>query len=134
MITKIQIETPGEGLHEITREVAAAVAESGVEEGLCTLFIRHTSASLTIQENAAPSAKRDLERWLARLVQEDDPLYTHKDEGPDDMPSHIRAALTATSLGIPVIDGKLGLGRWQGIFVWEHRRRPHAREVLVHVQ
>lgn len=134
MIKRIRIETPGEGLHEITDQVAAAVAESGVEEGLCTLFIRHTSASLTIQENADPSARRDLERWLARLVREDDPLYTHKSEGPDDMPSHIRAALTATSLGIPVIDGKLGLGTWQGIFVWEHRRRPHRREVLVHVQ
>jgi secondary thiamine-phosphate synthase enzyme len=134
MIKRIRIETPGEGLHEITGQVAAAVAESGVEEGLCTLFIRHTSASLTIQENADPSARRDLERWLARLVREDDPLYTHTSEGPDDMPSHIRAALTATSLGIPVIDGKLGLGTWQGIFVWEHRRRPHRREVLVHVQ
>ena len=134
MIKRIQVKTPGEGLYEITSEVAAAVAESGVDEGLCTLFIRHTSASLTIQENADPSARRDLERWLARLVKEDDPLYTHKSEGPDDMPSHIRAALTATSLGIPVVDGKLGLGTWQGIFVWEHRRRPHAREILVHVR
>jgi secondary thiamine-phosphate synthase enzyme len=133
MMKKISVRTPGQGLYEITREVAAAVAESGVEEGLCTVFIRHTSASLTIQENADPSAQRDLERWLARLVKEDDELYTHTAEGPDDMPSHIRAALTATSLGIPVIEGRLALGTWQGIFVWEHRRRSHAREVLVHV-
>ena len=133
MIRKLSIRTPGQGLHEITREVSAAVSESGVAEGLCTIFIRHTSASLTIQENADPSARRDLERWLARLVPEEDPLFTHTAEGPDDMPSHIRAALTATSLGIPVIGGRLGLGTWQGIFVWEHRRRPHEREVLVHV-
>ena len=133
MIRKLSIRTPGQGLHEITREVAAAVSASGVAEGLCTVFIRHTSASLTIQENADPSARRDLERWLARLVPEEDPLFTHTAEGPDDMPSHIRAALTATSLGIPVVDGRLGLGTWQGIYVWEHRRRPHEREVLVHV-
>jgi secondary thiamine-phosphate synthase enzyme len=133
MVKKVVVRTPGQGLHEITREVAAAVGESGVGEGLCTVFIRHTSASLTIQENADPSARRDLERWLARLVPEGDALFTHTAEGPDDMPSHIRSALTATSLGIPVVDGRLGLGTWQGIFVWEHRHRGSAREVLVHV-
>lgn len=97
------------------------------------MFIQHTSASLTIQENADPSARRDLETWLKRLVPEHDPLYTHTIEGPDDMPSHIKAALTATSLSIPVVDGSLGLGTWQGIYVWEHRRHASTRRILVHV-
>jgi secondary thiamine-phosphate synthase enzyme len=95
--------------------------------------VQHTSASLVVQENADPSARRDLERWLARLVPEDDPLWTHTTEGPDDMPSHVRAALTATSLAIPVVDGRLALGTWQGIYLWEHRRRPGERSVVVHV-
>jgi secondary thiamine-phosphate synthase enzyme len=133
MVQKLSIHTRGPGLHEITREVAAAVAASGTDEGLCTVFIRHTSASLTIQENADPSARRDLEAWLDRLVPERDPLYTHTAEGPDDMPAHIKAFLTATSLSIPIVDGELGLGTWQGIYVWEHRRRHGPREVLVHV-
>lgn len=132
-VKTLTVRTGGQGLYEITREVVAAVAESGVEEGLCTLFIRHTSASLTIQENADPAAQRDLENWLVRLVPENDPLFTHTSEGPDDMPSHIRAALTATSLGIPIVGGRLGLGTWQGIFVWEHRRQRSDRQVLVHV-
>ena len=109
------------------------VAESGLAEGLCTVFIRHTSASLTIQENADPSARHDLERWLERLAPEGDPAYTHTVEGPDDMPSHLRAAVTATSLGIPIVDGRLALGTWQGIFLWEHRRSRRSREVVVHV-
>jgi secondary thiamine-phosphate synthase enzyme len=113
--------------------VREAVRESGLQEGLCTVFIQHTSASLTIQENADPSARRDLETWLKRLVPEHDPLYTHTIEGPDDMPSHIKAALTATSLSIPVVDGSLGLGTWQGIYVWEHRRHASTRRILVHV-
>jgi secondary thiamine-phosphate synthase enzyme len=133
MIRTLEIGVPGPGLHEITAEVAGAVAAAGIDEGLATIFIQHTSASLTIQENADPSARRDLERWLARLVPEDDPLYTHTAEGPDDMPSHIRAALTATTLSIPVVDGRPALGTWQGIFLWEHRRRPRTRRVLVHV-
>ena len=133
MVEILAIEAPGRGLHEITAEVARVVAASGVAEGLCTVFVRHTSASLTIQENADPSARRDLERWLERLVPEDDPLYTHTAEGPDDMPSHVKAALTATSLGIPVVGGRLALGTWQGLFLWEHRRRPRRREVVVHV-
>lgn len=133
MVRELSVRTAGKGLCEITAQVAAVVAESGVEEGLCTVFIRHTSASLTIQENADPSAKRDLETWLDRLVPEHDPLYTHVDEGPDDMPSHIKAALTATSLGVPVMGGRLALGTWQGIYVWEHRRAAHARSVVVHV-
>ena len=133
MVTRLSIRIAGPGLHEITEPVRQAVRESGVREGLCTVFIQHTSASLTIQENADPSARRDLEAWLNRLVPERDPLYTHTAEGPDDMPSHIKAMLTATSLSIPVLDGEIGLGTWQGIYVWEHRRHPSARKVLVHV-
>ena len=133
MIRKLTVSAPGPGLHEITREVADAVAGCAVDEGLATLFIRHTSASLTIQENADPSARRDLENWLARLVPEDDPLWTHTAEGPDDMPSHVRAALTATTLSIPIVDGRLTLGTWQGIFLWEHRRARHSRQIVIHV-
>jgi secondary thiamine-phosphate synthase enzyme len=133
MVRPLTIRISGQGLHEITREVADVVRESGVQEGLCTVFLQHTSASLTIQENADPSAKHDLERWLNRLVPENDPLYTHTAEGPDDMPSHIKAALTAASLGIPILDGKLGLGTWQGIYVWEHRKHRGQRNLLVHV-
>lgn len=133
MVTKLAIRIPGQGLHEITEQVQAAVRKSGAREGLCTVFIQHTSASLTIQENADPSAQRDLEAWLNRLVPERDPLYTHTTEGPDDMPSHIKAALTATSLSIPILDGELGLGTWQGLYIWEHRRHSSTRKVLVHV-
>jgi secondary thiamine-phosphate synthase enzyme len=133
MVRELTIATPGQGLHEITAEVRAAVAELGVNEGLCTLFVRHTSASLTIQENADPSARRDLEAWLNRLVPENDPLYTHNDEGPDDMPAHIKAILTQTSLGVPIMGGKMVLGTWQGIYLWEHRRARHQRKVVVHI-
>jgi secondary thiamine-phosphate synthase enzyme len=133
VVETLGIQAPGRGLHEITDEVARVVAASGVAEGLCTVFVRHTSASLTVQENADPSARRDLERWLERLVPEDDPLYTHTAEGPDDMPSHVKAALTSASLGIPIVGGRLALGTWQGVFLWEHRRRPRRREVVVHV-
>jgi secondary thiamine-phosphate synthase enzyme len=133
VVTRLRVATRGRGLHEITGEVEAAVARAGIAEGLCTLFIRHTSASLVVQENADPSAARDLEAWLDRLVPEGDPLYTHTTEGPDDVPAHIKAALTATSLAIPVLDGRLALGAWQGIYVWEHRRRGSARELVLHV-
>ncbi len=133
----IRVQVDGQGLHEITREVCAvaaqALAESGADDGLCTVFIPHTSASLTIQENADPSARRDLERWLARLVPEGDSLYTHTAEGPDDMPAHIKAALTATSLSVPIAGGRLVLGTWQGIFLWEHRSARGQRNVVVHV-
>ena len=130
---RFAVSVEGQGLHEITREVCGVAADSGVEDGLCTVFIPHTSASLTIQENADPSARRDLERWLARLVPEGDALYTHTAEGPDDMPAHIKAALTATSLSIPMQGGRLVLGTWQGIFLWEHRSGRSRREVVVHV-
>jgi secondary thiamine-phosphate synthase enzyme len=133
MVRQFSVETPGQGLHEITAKVAAAVAAAGIEEGLCTVFVRHTSASLVIQENADPSAKRDLERWLNRLVPDGDPFYRHDAEGPDDMPSHIKAALTAVSLSIPIAAGKLSLGTWQGIYLWEHRRRGSRRELVVHI-
>jgi secondary thiamine-phosphate synthase enzyme len=133
MVKRLSLRVSGQGLHEVTGEVRAAVRESGVREGLCTVFIQHTSASLTIQENADPSARRDLETRLNRLVPERDPLYTHTAEGPDDMPSHIKAALTASSLSIPILDGDLGLGTWQGIYLWEHRRHSGARKLLVHV-
>jgi secondary thiamine-phosphate synthase enzyme len=133
VIAHIETRTRGKGLHEITREVQAVVGESGLDEGLCTVMVRHTSASLTIQENADPSAARDLEAWLDRHVPEDDPLFTHTVEGPDDMPSHIKAALTSTSLSIPVVGGRLALGTWQGVYLWEHRRRGSVRRCVIHV-
>ena len=133
MIKQLIISTPGQGLHEVTAQVAAVLRQAKVDEGLCTVFVRHTSASLVIQENADPSAKQDLERWLNRLVPEGDPFYRHDAEGPDDMPAHIKAALTATSLAVPVVQRKLALGTWQGIYLWEHRRRGGERELLVHV-
>ncbi len=133
MIGHVEIRTRGKGLHEITGRVQDVVRESGVSDGLCTLMIQHTSASLTIQENADPSARRDLEDWLERHVPEGDPHFTHTLEGPDDMPSHIRAALTSTTLSIPVVEGRLALGTWQGIYLWEHRRRGHRRRCVLHV-
>jgi len=133
MVRQLTIDTPGQGLHEITPRISPVVREAKIDEGLCTLFVRHTSASLVIQENADPSAKEDLERWLNRLVPEGDPFYRHDAEGPDDMPAHIKAALTQTSLSIPVVDGKLALGTWQGVYLWEHRRRGARRELMLHI-
>ena len=128
----LAIRTPGAGLHEFTRDAAAWVAEQGIRDGLLTLFCRHTSASLLIGENAAPAVKRDMLRYFARLAPEG-AGYEHDDEGPDDMPAHLRAALTAVSLSVPVADGRMRLGTWQGLFLFEHRRRPHAREVALHL-
>lgn len=133
MIDRIEIRPSGQGLFEVTGPVREIVDRAEVDSGLCTLFVQHTSASLLIQENADPSARRDLERWLARLVPEADPLYTHTQEGPDDMPAHVRAALTATSLSIPIDAGRLLLGTWQGVYLWEHRHRPGTRSIVVHV-
>ena len=130
---RLRLRVPGPGLHEITHEVAQIVSQESAGDGLCTLFIPHTSASLLIQENADPSAVSDLERWLDRLVPEGDSLYRHTAEGPDDMPAHIKAALTATSLSIPLLDGRLALGTWQGIFLWEHRRARGERDLVVHI-
>lgn len=133
MLRRLCVRTSGRGLHPITREIAEAVHAARIDAGLCTVFVQHTSASLLIQENADPSAARDLERFLDRLVPDGDPLFTHVAEGDDDMPSHVKAALTQTSIGIPVSGGRLALGTWQGVFLWEHRREGSERMVLVHV-
>ena len=133
MMGYLDIEVEGQGLHEFTPRVREVVRRSGQREGLCTLFVRHTSASLLIQENCDDSARLDLENWLNRLVPENDPLYTHTLEGADDMPAHIKSALTATHLGIPFADGQLLLGTWQGIYVWEHRHARGSRQVVVHL-
>lgn len=131
--TVLDVTPPGRGLVEITRQVAQWVAGTGIATGLLTLFIRHTSASLLVQENADPEVRRDLERFFARLVPDGDPLFEHRNEGPDDMPAHVRSALTQVQLSVPVADGQLALGTWQGIYVYEHRRRPHARQVVLHL-
>lgn len=127
------VRTHGKGTTEITREVAAILARSGVRTGTVTVFVRHTSASLVLMENADPSARRDLELFFDKLVPENTPWFIHTHEGPDDMPSHIRMALTRTSEVIPVMDGRMTLGTWQGIFLFEHRRDPHRREIVVSV-
>ncbi len=131
MHQKILISTNGQGLYEITQEIISGLGELQLSEALCTVFVRHTSCSLTIQENADPSARRDLENWLNRLVPEHDPLYTHTAEGADDMPAHIKSILTQTSLSIPIINGELVLGIWQGVYLWEHRHGAQHREVIL---
>ncbi|HUP24588.1 MAG TPA: secondary thiamine-phosphate synthase enzyme YjbQ [Thermoanaerobaculia bacterium] len=133
MIERLEVETRGKGLYDVTPRIAAVVERSGLSEGLCTVMIQHTSASLTIQENYDPTARCDLEGWIERLVPEDDPHFTHKVEGPDDMPSHVKAALTSTTLSIPVLDGKLALGTWQGLFLWEHRTIGRVRSLVLHL-
>jgi secondary thiamine-phosphate synthase enzyme len=133
LATTFGVETRGRGLVDFTRPVAQWVAQSGFETGLLTLFVRHTSASLLIQENADPDVRADLDRFFARLVPDGDPLFRHVDEGPDDMPSHVRSALTNTQLSIPLAGGSLVLGTWQGIHLWEHRHKPHRREVAAHL-
>jgi thiamine phosphate synthase YjbQ (UPF0047 family) len=157
MIKHLSINIPGQGLHEITDRIEAAVREAGLQEGLCTLFVQHTSASLLIQENADPAVRRDLEHWFNRLAPENfvgnkiwrasarpegegqdgpsqnDPLYTHRNEGPNDMPGHIKSALTATQLSIPVSEGRLALGTWQGIYLWEHRHKRGERQIVLHL-
>jgi secondary thiamine-phosphate synthase enzyme len=131
--TTFPLDTRGRGLVEFTRPVLDWVAQSGMHSGLLTLFVRHTSASLLIQENADPTVRADLDRFFARLVPDGDPLFRHDDEGPDDMPAHVRTALTAVSLTIPVAHGRLVLGTWQGVYLWEHRLRQHRREVAAHL-
>ena len=131
--TVMRVQTRGRALVEITDRVVAWVAESALRDGLLTLYIRHTSASLLIQENADRDVQHDLERFLARLVPDGDPLFRHTTEGPDDMPAHIRAALTQTSLSVPLVSGRLSLGTWQGIYLYEHRHAGHAREIVLHV-
>ena len=128
----LRVETPGKSLSNITRQVETTIAESGIRTGLCTLFLRHTSASLIIQENADPDVLKDLENFLRKLVPEG-PYYIHDAEGPDDMPAHIRTALTHTTETIPIANGRLVLGTWQGIYLWEHRSHGHSREVVIHI-
>jgi len=129
----IEIQTGGQGLYEFSEEVRQVVSKSRIQLGLCTVFVRHTSASLIIQENADPSVQRDLAAFLGRLVPEGDPLYTHTEEGPDDMPAHVKCALTNTSEQVPIAGGKLLLGTWQGIYLWEHRHHRGRRKVVVHL-
>jgi secondary thiamine-phosphate synthase enzyme len=131
--TAIEIQTSGQRLYEITREVSRWVADQAMNDGLLTLFCRHTSASLLIQENAAPEVKDDIIAFLVRIAPEDRDLYEHDDEGPDDMPAHLKTALTQVSMTIPLVDGRLVLGTWQGIYLFEHRRRPHRRTVVLHL-
>ena len=131
--TTLAVPTRGRGLVEITRPVVRWIAESDIADGLLTLFVRHTSASLVVQENADPVVCADLDRFFARLVPDGESLFRHRDEGPDDMPAHVRAALTAVQLSIPLQGGQLVLGTWRGIFLWEHRVAPHRREVALHL-
>ncbi|NVB82489.1 MAG: YjbQ family protein [Kofleriaceae bacterium] len=130
---ELTVATQRRGTYDITREVAKIVDESGVRDGLATVFIQHTSASLIVCENADPSVRRDLETFVKKLVPDGDPMFTHDAEGDDDMPAHIRTVLTQTSIGLPVAGGKLALGTWQGLYLWEHRTSPHRRTVSVTV-
>lgn len=131
--TTLEVRTEGRGLFDITRRVAQWLPSGEVREGLLTLFIRHTSASLMIQENADPEVLRDMDRFFSRLVPDGDPLFRHVDEGPDDMPAHVRAALSQVHLAIPVVDGRMHLGTWQGIYLYEHRHAPHTRMISLHL-
>ena len=133
MLLHIKVKTPRQGLHSITEKIAAEISKLSPSDGLCTLFIQHTSASLLIQENYDDSARRDLENWLNRLVPEDDSIYTHTLEGPDDMPAHIKTMLTATQISIPFALGRLLLGTWQGIYLWEHRYSEANRNIIMHL-
>jgi secondary thiamine-phosphate synthase enzyme len=132
-LERLTVRTRARGFYEITREVQSFVSQAGVQTGLCTLHLQHTSASLLIQENADPDVQRDFERFFARLIPDGDPLFVHTIEGDDDMPAHVRTALTTVNLSIPIDEGRLCLGTWQGIYLWEHRTRPHTRTVVIHV-
>lgn len=130
----LSVGTRGRGLYDVSRKVQEVVGASAVTTGLCTVFIQHTSASLVIQENADPAVLRDMENWLERVAPEDPRAYEHDAEGPDDMPAHLRASITKTSEVVPVTKGRLALGTWQALYLWEHRRAPHTRTLIVHVQ
>jgi secondary thiamine-phosphate synthase enzyme len=132
-ISTLAVATRGRGFRDITGEVQRLVAQAAIDTGLCTLHLQHTSASLLIQENADPDVRRDFERFFERLVPDGDPLFVHTAEGDDDMPAHVRTALTTVNLSIPIANGRLALGTWQGIYVWEHRTAPHRRTVVVHI-
>lgn len=129
----LQISTLGRGTYNISRELEKAVSEAGITTGLCNVFIKHTSASLIISENADPDVRHDLENFMEKIAPDGDPAYVHRDEGADDMPAHIRTVLTQTALSIPVINGQIGLGTWQGVYCWEHRTHPHHRNVIITV-
>ena len=130
---RLQVRTPGRGTIDVTQQVQEVVARAGIERGQVTVFVHHTSASLIVCENADPDVHRDLEAFMSRLVPDGDRLYTHTAEGPDDMPSHVRSVLTQVSITIPVAKGRAALGTWQGLYLWEHRRRPHERHLIVTV-
>lgn len=132
-LNELVIRTRGRGFYELTAEIAELVRKSGLKTGLVTLHVQHTSASLLIQENADPEVRRDLERFFTRLAPDGDPLFQHTIEGDDDMPAHVRTALTVVNLSIPVSNGHLALGTWQGIYLWEHRTHPHSRRVVAHL-
>jgi secondary thiamine-phosphate synthase enzyme len=132
-LTRLTISTPGRGFSDLTSRVQSAVTQAGIHTGLCTLHLQHTSASLVIQENADPDVRRDFEAFFDRLVPDGDSLFVHTIEGDDDMPAHVRTALTTVNLSVPVDGGRLCLGTWQGVYLWEHRRAPHRRTVVVHV-
>lgn len=129
----LELNTPGRGFHEISHQLQASVEESGVGDGLCHVFLRHTSASLLITENADPDVRRDLEQFMMKLAPDGDPAWLHRSEGPDDMPAHIRSVLTCSEICIPVRQGRLALGTWQGVYLWEHRLRPHSRRIEITV-
>ena len=133
MIKHLSVKTHGQALYDMTAEISAIINEASIKDGLCSVFVQHTSASLIIQENADPAVQNDLNNWFNRLVAENDPLYTHIDEGPDDMPAHIKSVLTATSLSVPIEHGRLVLGTWQGIYLWEHRHHGSTRRVVIHL-
>ncbi|MBM3810545.1 MAG: YjbQ family protein [Acidimicrobiia bacterium] len=130
---RLTASTRGKGFYDVTAEIASWLSSTGIREGLLTVFLQHTSASLLIQENADPDVVHDLERFFCKIAPEDNSLYRHTIEGPDDMPAHIRAALTQSHLSIPILDGRMALGTWQGIYLFEHRRHPHRRNIILHV-
>ena len=132
-LERLTVRTRARGFYEITRDVQSHVSQAGIKTGLCTLHLQHTSASLLIQENADPDVQRDFERFFARLIPDGDPLFVHTVEGDDDMPAHVRTALTTVNLSIPIAEKRLCLGTWQGIYLWEHRTAPHTRTIVAHV-
>ncbi len=131
---ELHVSTSGRGTYDISRDIQQAVRESGVRAGICHVFVRHTSASLMLCENADPDVRRDLETFMARVVPDGDPEFLHSSEGPDDMPAHVRSVLTSSDLNIPILDGRCALGTWQGVYLWEHRYRSHNRRVLLTIQ
>lgn len=131
---ELQVSTSGRGTYDISRDIQRAVSESGVRAGICHVFVRHTSASLMLCENADPDVRRDLETFMSRVVPDGDPEFRHSSEGPDDMPAHVRSVLTSSDLNIPVMDGRCALGTWQGVYLWEHRYQSHNRKVLLTIQ